>query len=353
MWRRAVGADEPIYTVEEIEAARRLQSELSDYTILSALLNDSIALENEGELFDWLRYIVSPPLNVRRLTPDEAADDVRVVSELAKARDGDVLVKIEPPTHRLIETVKTQPTITDGEAARFSAGVMLVALEIVGGQPPDWLVAGLTAMTGEIARGIRADAVYPKGCKEFRDRLEAVATNAQILDRNPLVEEAARIGLRDVIGKVKAAIELIPKKRGRHKYYPEVDRSAETGKPNQKLEFLREDDLCALTICVLHKLVNGEWPGSKTGSVHRLCDHLWGAAGGDIVRSVYSRSDDSPPGNSKWVRHIRAATRYQDGPKALQIARILTRNAPPRGLDRPRLAVETPFDIECMQPTGG
>jgi hypothetical protein len=165
------------YSDAEIEAAIRLESALADPSVQGAAFDrnsrSTIIFENEYELAGWLGQLASMPVTVRALSQTEAEAAVGYMHEIAGTEGPNAVVRLELPTHQIMTAFKGQDTISEDDAQRFKAGVAVAAVEIADGCPPEWLTSGLYAAAGEIARGFRSDARYPKGHKEFRDKLGA------------------------------------------------------------------------------------------------------------------------------------------------------------------------------------
>jgi hypothetical protein len=85
--------------------------------------------------------------------------------------------------------------------------------------PWKWLLAGLTALAGEIARGTRDDARY--GRRELRGRLKNMMKAVRVLQRQP-VSRSMQSGLNDLISCADRAAQSIPREQGRAKYYPGI-----------------------------------------------------------------------------------------------------------------------------------
>jgi hypothetical protein len=307
--------------LDVVQAARRLESELTDHSVWEALGDPhaSIIYENQYELFQLLLRVAQTPVKVRKLGPHEAGAAVAYVRQIAQTEDPSAVFKLQPPTHQVMTSLEPQVPLSGDEVRRYRECIAAAAGMLIN-PAPGWLFEGLYTATGELARGMRADVLYPVGRKKFCERLQAVAQDAELL-ADHVEDQSVLVALRDIVEKVRQAIERIPRKQGRQKYYPTVVRTAGDGQ--SALPFLREMDFAALLASVAWRLVKDVWPGAKNPTVHAICDRLWAAAGGDIDRQKNVRSLDSSRDNSIWVRHLKAVRPHQNGSKAIIVKRIL------------------------------
>jgi hypothetical protein len=156
----------------------------------------------------------------------------------------------------------------------------------LGAALPASVELALPALCEMLRFAIGREATYPR-IADLRHRLENIEKSARLLmremvdqriapflcDANGPIENQGEVycGLRDIAARATRERERIPRKRGRHRFYPETA----TG-PSPR-------DLCALMISVACHQATGKWPAKNAVMAQQSCEELWRAAGGRRV----------------------------------------------------------------------
>jgi hypothetical protein len=345
------------FSDEQINAAQRLIHALEQKHIGEELVPDATSgFVNQWEMMTELEKIASAKADDKpystKVALDEAASRrnaeiveaiikqrfLRALSDLEQAPEGAGRLRAEADEAEKSLGTMLSAQVTKGpqyeirrsgqtrsELVTVDVSIIKVLAEQMAGRPaPDWLVTGLIGGAGELAARIMERATYPNGHVAFIKELEAIAKDAWILDSEGF-DEDMRIGLRDVVEKVEASCRRIPRERGRGNLYSpgvatqtnkkrKANERRKDRKDGKKPVERRPKDFCACVIEAAYQALRasrGEsiLPADDT-KAHNIsefsivCDLLFAAAGGDVLRQWNASTVGAPPVDHSLVEYI-------------------------------------------------